>query len=136
MKKVKIAFWVIILALFGLLIYQNQPFFLTKHSLELNLYFTAGRTVPVYNLVIIVAFFGFGLLIAYTSSLFDRFRANKTIKELRANVRSLQGNLEQVKKDVEILKTPLAREESVETAGETVEGDTDEPSEAQTARMT
>ena len=46
MKKVKLAFWIVILVLFGLLIYQNQPYFLSKHSLSLNIYFSAGRTVP------------------------------------------------------------------------------------------
>jgi Ni/Fe-hydrogenase subunit HybB-like protein len=104
MKKVKLAFWIIILILFGLLIYQNQPYFLTEHSLELDLYFTAGRTVPVFNLIIVVAFFGFGLLIAYTSSLFERFKANKTIKELRGNEHTLQTTIDQMRTDVETLK--------------------------------
>jgi Ni/Fe-hydrogenase subunit HybB-like protein len=109
MKKVKFAFWLIILALFGLLVYQNQSYFLTKHSLEINLYFTSGRTLPFHNLVIIVAFFGFGLLIAYTSSLFERFRANKTIKKLRADAQSLQGTIDQMRADVEALKAhPLS----------------------------
>lgn len=130
MKKVKLAFWVIILALFGLLIYQNQTFFLTKHSLEIDLYFTAGRTIPVYNLVIVVAFFGFGLLIAYTSSLFERFRANKTIKELRGNVRSLQGTIDQMRQDVEALKAPA----SPEAPSESNDDDPGEPSEPETAQ--
>jgi hypothetical protein len=133
MKKVKLAFWIIILALFGVLIYQNQPYFLTKHSLELNLYIFNRETVPVYNLVIIVAFFAFGLLIAYTSSLIDRFRANKTIKELRAKVRTQQGTLDQVKQDVEILKTPLSKEEEVGITDEAKKDDQGDSSEAQTA---
>lgn len=132
MKKVKLAFWIIILALFGVLIYQNQPYFLTKHSLGLNLYIFNRETVPVYNLVIIVALFAFGLLIAYTSSLIERFRANKTIKELRAKVKSQQGTLDQVKQDVEILKTPLSREEEVGVTDEAKKNDQGDSSEAQT----
>ena len=105
MKKVKLAFWIIILVLFGLLIWQNQPYFLSKHSLALNLYFTNGRTIPVFNLIILVAFFCFGLLIAYTSSLLERYRAGKTIKELRANALSLQDTIIGMKNDIAELKS-------------------------------
>lgn len=135
MKKVKFAFWIIMLALFGLLIYQNHPYFIDKHALELNLYFTDERIFQVRNVVMLVVFFTFGLLMAYTSSLIDRFRANKTIKELRAKIRSLQDNLDQVKKDVEVLKTPLSKRENVEIADKATESsDKDESTEAQTAK--
>lgn len=133
MRKVKFAFWIIILALFSVLVFQNLEYFITENSLILNLYFYNRETVPVYNLVIIVAFFAFGLLISYTSSLLDRFRANRTIKELRAKVKSLQGALDQVKKDVEILKTPFSPEEEVGTSYQAKKDDQGDSSEVQTA---
>lgn len=105
MKKVKLAFWFIILVLFALIVYQNQEYFLAKHSIGINLYFTKGVTPDVYNLIIVVVFFGAGLLVAYISSLFERFKANKTIKELRGTVQSLQGNVSETKKDADSLNT-------------------------------
>lgn len=115
MKKVKLAFWFIILVLFALIAYQNQEYFLAKHSIGINLYFTEGITPEVYNLIIVVVFFGAGLLVAYISSLFERFKANKTIKELRITVKSLQDNMTGMKKDVDSLKFSAGSENGSET---------------------
>lgn len=106
MKKVKLAFWFIILVLFALIVYQNHAYFLAKHSIGINLYFTEGITPDVYNLIIVVVFFGAGLLVAYISSLFERFRANKIIKELRSTVKSLQDSVSGTEADADSLNNP------------------------------
>ena len=134
MKKVKIVFWLIMLGLLVLVVFQNQDFFLTKHSLSINLGFTQ-RTIPeAYNLLIIVAFFGLGVLIAYVSSLFERFKANKTIKELRHTINSHQETIAQMRREVDALKTPadteLTQPTMDDTKTEAPEAETAETKEA------
>lgn len=105
MKKVKLIFWILVIIFLGLLIWQNQGYFFTKYSLGLNLYFSNRVTPDVYNLVFIAIFFGSGLLLAYISSLFDRFKANKTIKELRSVNKTHQETIDQMRREVDALKT-------------------------------
>ena len=110
MKKVKIAFWVVIIILLGILIYQNQPYFFTKHSLQINLWVTEGITKDLYNIIFIAAFFAGGLLIAYISTLFERFKLNKIIKELRNKEKTNQATIAEMRKEVDALKKPTEPE--------------------------
>ena len=104
MKKAKIAFWIILIGLLGLIVYQNQGYFLTKHSLDINLWFTRRVVPPVQNVMIIVAFFLFGLLIALIHNLFERYRTNKTIKELRNTIKTNQATISQMRQEIDALK--------------------------------
>jgi len=104
MKKVKVAFWILIAGFFGLLIYQNQEFFLSKHSLGINLIFTEGRSKEILNAVLFAIFFVAGWLIAYFFGLFDRFKASRTIKGLEQTIKSHHDTVAQMKKEVEALK--------------------------------
>lgn len=104
MKKVKAAFWIVIAGFFGLLVYQNQAFFLAKQSLSINLLFTEGRTKEILNAIYFAIFFMAGWLIAYFFGLFDRFKANRTIKGLEQTIKSHHDTIGQMKQEVEALK--------------------------------
>lgn len=137
MKKVKITFWILVIIFLGLLVWQNQDYFFAKHSLGINLYFTSRVTPDVYNLVIIAVFFASGLLIAYLSSLFERFRAKKTIKELRNANNSNQETIGQMRREVDALKTPAVSPGppvDSQTADDTgvAENSTEEPTKDET----
>ncbi len=94
MKKFKLVLWIIILAFLGLFLYQNKDFFMSKHILSLKIPFFQQYYFPeAPNAVLFLAFLLFGLLIAYFFSLLERFKANKTIKNLSATVDS---NLEMI----------------------------------------
>jgi hypothetical protein len=73
MKKVKIAFWVILIGFFVLVVFQNQAFFMAKQSFLINLYFKKYYTAETFNAVIMLALFLCGFLIAYFSGLAERF---------------------------------------------------------------
>lgn len=104
MKKFKYGLWAIFIVLLGLLVYQNKTFFLAKQSLGLDLGFYDKNTSELYNLVIIAAFFFCGMLIAYGSSLFDRYRAKKTIKTLQSTIDASSETIATLKKEVDALK--------------------------------
>jgi HAMP domain-containing protein len=105
MKKVKIAFWVIVFGFLALVIYQNQDFFLAKRSLGVNLYFTAYTSPEVHNAIFFLVFFFAGLLITYVFSLFSQFKAGKTIKSLNASLKSNSEELSRLRSEVAALQS-------------------------------
>jgi len=124
MKKVKIAFWVILIAFFVLIVYQNQEFFMAKQSLKIDLALQTYYTPDTQNAVICAAFFLLGFLIAYISGLTERFRSGKTIKGLNATNQTHREQVALLKKEVDALKGASAP--SPAPTGETDEKATEE----------
>ena len=89
MKKVKIAFWLIVFGFVGLVIFQNKEFFMSKSQMVLNLGFFYYETPFLANWIFFVAFFLLGILISYFLSLFKQFKDAKTIKALKAKEATL-----------------------------------------------
>ncbi len=110
MKKVKYLFWIIIIGFLALLVYQNKEFFLSKYILQLDLGFYNNSTPEIYNLVIIASFAALGMLIVYISSLFQLFRARKTIKALQNTIDTNAGIVSGLKREVDTLKLTPAPE--------------------------
>lgn len=104
MKKVKIALWVIIIGFVALVMYQNKAFFTARNSFDINLYFTQYHTPAIQNAILLLVFFATGLLIAYFFSLFGKFKASKTIKELKAALNASMNQMTILKQEVEALK--------------------------------
>ena len=116
MKNVKIAFWVILFALIGLVLYQNREFYMSQHSLGIDLMFYKYQTPEVPNAILFLGFFFVGLLIAYFFSLLERFNSRKTIRNLSENLRASEKMLDTLKAENEGLKgertaVPAAPEE-------------------------
>ncbi|MFW6334441.1 MAG: LapA family protein, partial [Desulfosalsimonas sp.] len=82
MKKVKYMLVVIILGLVALAVYQNKGFFIEKQSLGINLYFFDYQGPELPNGIYYLAVFLIGVLIAYFSTLPQKFRSRKTIRQL------------------------------------------------------
>lgn len=125
MKKVKIAFWIIVFGFVGLLIFQNREFFLSDSRMVLDLGFFYYESPYLANAIFFVAFFLVGVLISYISGLFLHFKDAKTIKTLKAKeaslveaVSSLEQQLTTVKASIEPVPTAPIEEEPVEMAAE------------------
>ena len=124
MKKVKIGFWLILIAFLLLAGYQNKAFFLQKNSFDLNFWVTAPYQTPeIHNAVLFAACFLAGLMIAYLSGLFERFKANKTIKQLTGAINDQKTQTEQMRSEIEALKNasmqatvPIADDNQEETS--------------------
>lgn len=94
MKKAKIVFWIIILVFTAVFVVQNKLFFMATQSLSLKLPFLKIYHTPeLPHAVLFLVFFMAGFLIAYFFSLYDRFKAKKTIKNLNA---AAAGQLEEL----------------------------------------
>lgn len=105
MKKFKYVLWALLIGFLGLLVYQNQGMFLSKHSLDINIGFAQYSVPELYSIVIIAIFFFMGMLIAYASSLFERYRAHKQIQTFKQTIDSYSGTISALKEEVEGLKT-------------------------------
>ncbi|MBW1841608.1 MAG: DUF1049 domain-containing protein [Deltaproteobacteria bacterium] len=105
MKKVKIAFWVILVCFIGLLFFSNKDYFLTRQALSLKLPFLETYHAPeLENAIYFLAFFLSGFLIAYFFSLSDRFKSKKKIKNLNATAAAQQTESSTLKSELETLK--------------------------------
>jgi len=104
MKNLKIAFWVILFAFIGLILYQNREFYMSQHSLGIDLMFFNYRTPEVPNAVLFLGFFFAGLLISYFFSLLERFNSRKTNKNLTGSLAACEKMLDTLKAENEGLK--------------------------------
>ena len=105
MKKAKIAFWLILLGFIALLTYQNWDFFMSEHRLRLDLFVTEEFSTPLLqNAILFLFFFLAGLVISYFITLFERFKSKKTIKKLNAALETNQKQLDELKKEIALLK--------------------------------
>jgi len=107
MRKVKISFWVILLALLGLVVSQNLPFFLTPNGLRVDFYF-AEYSTPKFPMALffLVVFFA-GLLIAYVSGLSEKFVAKKTIHNLKSEFAAAKKKISELEGKIATLQTAM-----------------------------
>lgn len=112
MKLIKFLIWIIIIGLFGLVLFQNWDLFKIKESLDINLYFTAYQTPELPMALPVTFMFLFGWLVAYLSGLADRFGLNRRNKKMQQTIIAQQAAIDAMRKDVEALKpkpeTPVA----------------------------
>ena len=106
MKNAKIAFWVILFAFIGLILFQNREFYMSEHSLGIDLMFFNYHTPEVPNAILFLGFFFAGLLISYFFSLLERFNSRKTINNLSDSLRASEKILEDLKAENDVLKGP------------------------------
>ena len=112
MKKATLIIWVIIFGFMALVIFQNQTFFMTKHSLRLNLGVVNEYHTPEMPIAVVFIFFFFaGLVSAYLFGFLTRFKAKRTTKKLNAAITSHEGEVAELKRELNTLKglgTPAA----------------------------
>jgi len=127
MKKVKIAFWIVVFGFVGLVIFQNKDFFMSESRLMIDLGFFYYETPFLANAVFFVAFFLVGILISYFSSLFKHFKDARTIKTLKAKETSLVETVSSLEKQLTAQTVPVEPSPTATIENEPIE---DEPVEA------
>lgn len=86
MKKVKYVFWLVVIGLVALAVYQNSEFFIVKRSLGIDLYFFSYESPKLPTGVYYLAVFLIGMLLSYVLTLAQKFRDRKTIRQLNEKV--------------------------------------------------
>ena len=101
MKKIKYLLWLIVLALLGVLIYQNQVYFLAKESLKVDA-ITWKETLPA---IPNVAYWGICLLVGLILAGFKGFLVSF---RLRGEIREKTAILSKFEKENDELRKELA----------------------------
>lgn len=87
MKKVKLIFWLLIIGLAVLIMYQNRSFVIDQHTFGIDLGLYSYQTPPVWNIALLLGFFAAGLVLAILFMLPGRFKAKKTAKDLTQQIK-------------------------------------------------
>ncbi len=105
MKNFKIGFWAVIFGLMGIVIFQNQDFFMVKQSLSIDLIFKRYETPELLRAIIFGVIFLTGFIISYIFTLIDRLRFRKVVKSLGAEIDSQNENITLLINELESLKS-------------------------------
>ena len=109
MRKVKIAFWLIVAGLIGLVGWQNQMFFLEEKKVTVDFFFASYSTPDLPIVLFFLVLFFAGLLIAYASGLSEKFIAKKTIRNLNSEVAAAKKKISELQGNIESLKTEAVK---------------------------
>ena len=113
MRKVKIAFWVIVAGLLTLVVTQNLPFFLEPKHLLVNFFIFDPYSTPELPMALyFLGLFFAGLLISYASGLSEKFIAKKTIRNLSSEVAAAKKKISELEGNITSLKTEAIRRET------------------------
>jgi len=121
MKKIKYLLWLIILGLFGVLIYQNLEYFMTTQALKFDLKVASWNwTIPeIQNIAYFGICFLLGLILAYGKGFMIKLRLNKLIKTKDAVITSLNKQISTLKTDLEVFQhDPYIKKELEEKISE------------------
>ena len=104
MRNFKIGFWAVIFGLIGIVIFQNQDFFMVKQSLSIDFIFTKYETPELPIAVLFVTIFFTGFILSYIFTLFDRLRFRKVVTSLGNTIDSQNKNITSLINELETLK--------------------------------
>lgn len=106
MKIIKTLFWLIILALIGTLVYQNQPYFLATPILTFDLKIPGWSWTlpPLQNIAYFGICFVLGLILAGIKGLVAVFGLKRQIKKTNASIAGLQKEIESLKTELDVFK--------------------------------
>ncbi|MBU4185328.1 MAG: hypothetical protein KKC23_03860 [Proteobacteria bacterium] len=104
MRKFKIGFWAIIFGLVGIVIFQNQDFFMAKQSLGIDLIFTKYETPELHRAILFAGIFLIGFIISYIFTLINRLKFRKVVKSLGATIDSQNEDITSLINELESLK--------------------------------
>lgn len=118
MRKAKLVLWLLILSAIGLVVFQNEGYFMeTQQVLRLNLKAIPEYRSPHLPLVAFhLLFFVFGLIVAYLFGAIDRWRRRKTITRLTAENSSQRQEMETLRSELARLQGEFSARPSSEAS--------------------
>ncbi len=106
MKTIKYLLWLIIIAMLGILIYQNLEYFMTTVALKFNLNVaTWNWTIPeLQNIAYFGICFLLGFILAGIKGFAVKLRLKKEIKSKNADIASLNEQVRKLKTDLGVFQ--------------------------------
>mmetsp|Transcript_25325 Transcript_25325/g.12017 ORF Transcript_25325/g.12017 Transcript_25325/m.12017 type:complete len:122 (+) Transcript_25325:285-650(+) len=107
MEKIKTLLWLIIIAFMGLIVFQNEAFFMTKQCLVIDLLGKKYSTIPLPIGVFFILSLIAGFFISYLFNLSYRFKSNKKNKELETEIKKHKNSMAELNKEISDLKNKV-----------------------------
>jgi uncharacterized integral membrane protein len=105
MKKVKFAFWLLIVALVAVLVVQNKEFFTQESRLGIDLPYFEKYEFPVLHLgFYFLLVFLIGFLFSYFLSLSNRFQSRRSIRQLNDQVAVKDRKIAELQSTIAVLE--------------------------------
>ncbi|OQX23947.1 MAG: hypothetical protein BWK80_23345 [Desulfobacteraceae bacterium IS3] len=113
MRKVKIAYWAVILVLLLLFFVQNQEFFMTKKSLSWNIisipslaalewkWFFDYKTPEFQLILFFLVYFFAGVILTFIYCFFNQMKYNRTIRFLNRTCESHENKISELEREME-----------------------------------
>ena len=86
MSKLKIIFWCILIAALGIIVYQNEAFFMSKQVITFKLFSFEYDTPSIHIGVLCIICALSVFLLTYIPYLIFRIKANRTIKGIEKKI--------------------------------------------------
>ncbi len=114
MRKVKIAYWAVILVLLLLFFVQNQEFFMTKKSLSWNIisiaslaalewkWFFDYKTPEIQLILFFLIYFFAGVILTFIYCFFNQIKYNRTIRFLNKTCESHENKISELERELEM----------------------------------
>jgi len=106
MKTIKYLFWLIILVLLGILIYQNLDYFMAATALNYDLKVSTWQwTIPeLPNIAYFGICFLLGFILAGFKGIVGKYRSNKEIKAKDITITTLNAEITTLKTELEVFQ--------------------------------
>jgi hypothetical protein len=118
MKKAKLVFWLILIAIAVLFVYQNPEFFQAKHRLTLKLVFIDPLFTPeLPTLIYFLVALGLGFLIAFLTRFSSQLKTRKATREMTAAIDTRDRKIKQLENELKVsTKTTFPPEAATDAA--------------------
>ena len=122
MKRVKIAIWVLIVAFFAILIYQNRQLFMAQNPLTLDLGFLKYQIPEMRILMLCFLFMLAGLLLGVYFLVVYTLKTKKLIKAANNRVDSQSQKIDELENELKRYRVepPAAAAEATDADAKTV----------------
>lgn len=80
--KIRLTIWILVIAVIGILIYQNREFYLGEQILSLNLLVARWDTPPIAHATQVLLAFLAGMLLSSISLYHERIKMRRQLKKL------------------------------------------------------
>lgn len=95
--KLRLIMWITVITAMAIIIIQNRDYYLSEHTLSLNLIFTRVEIPPIFNVTQLLLFFLAGILLACASLYHERFKLHRQIKKLNTAFQSCAKQVTEMK---------------------------------------
>jgi len=102
MKKATLIIWAIITVIIAFFFYDNWEIF--SNDISPNIRFVTDPITPLPIFIYLIIFFFFGFIIAYLFNFSTRFKAKRTNKKLNAEITTHEGEVTELKRELDTLK--------------------------------